>query len=293
MLRTNQDRLVMLSVIGEISSPQMRFPYRINTRGEVAILPATGGVTYNVRVGDLAVGLKADHVEPGVSSKNKEKDGLDDANTAYNLLSSIGNEATVISGEAKGSKGVVVGKHGGIEHVLIDFPPDELQKMAPGDKILVKAYGVGLEFLDFPGVKAFSLDPRIIDKIGLTAENGKLKIGVTHIVPAAIMGSGLGSIQVQSGDYDIQLYDKTSVNKYGLGNLRLGDIIAIVDADHSYGRIYLKGAISVGVVVHSNSTLAGHGPGVTSILSAKTRLIEPIINPQANLALLLGLRETI
>lgn len=293
MLRTNQDKLVMMSVVGEISSPQMHFPYKITTQGEAVILPGTGGVTYNLRIGDLAVGLKADHVEPGVSSKNKDKDGQDDANRAYNILSCIGNEATVLSGEAKGTKGVVVGKHGGIEHVLIDFPFEVLQNLVPGDKILVKTFGIGLELLDFPQAKVFSLDPGILSKIGLEGENGKLKIGVTHIVPAELMGSGLGSYQVQSGDYDIQLFDDESVKKYGLSNLRFGDIVAITDADHSYGRIFYKGAVSVGVVVHSNCVYAGHGPGVTSILTSKQGIIEPYINPNANLALLLGLRDSI
>lgn len=294
MLRTNQDKLVMMSVVGEISSPKMHLPYKITTMGEAVILPGTGGVTYNLRIGDLAVGLKADHVEPGVSSKNKEKDEQEDTNRAYNILSCIGNEATVLSGEAKGSKGVVVGKHGGIEHVLIDFPLEVLQNLVPGDKILIKTFGIGLELTDFPQVKVFSLDPGILSKIGLEGgENGKLKIGVTHIVPAELMGSGLGSNQVQSGDYDIQLFDDESVEKYGLRNLRFGDIVAITDADHSYGRIFYKGALSVGVVVHSNCVYAGHGPGVTSILTSKQGIIEPYINPNANLALLLGLRDSI
>ncbi len=294
MLRTNQDKLVMMSVVGEISSPKMHLPYKITTMGEAVILPGTGGVTYNLRIGDLAVGLKADHVEPGVSSKNKEKDEQEDTNRAYNILSCIGNEATVLSGEAKGSKGVVVGKHGGIEHVLIDFPLEVLQNLVPGDKILIKTFGIGLELTDFPQVKVFSLDPGILSKIGLEGgENGKLKIGVTHIVPAELMGSGLGSNQVQSGDYDIQLFDDESVEKYGLSNLRFGDIVAITDADHSYGRIFYKGALSVGVVVHSNCVYAGHGPGVTSILTSKQGIIEPYINPNANLALLLGLRDSI
>lgn len=294
MLRTNQDKLVMMSVVGEISSPKMHLPYKITTMGEAVILPGTGGVTYNLRIGDLAVGLKADHVEPGVSSKNKEKDEQEDTNRAYNILSCIGNEATVLSGEAKGRKGVVVGKHGGIEHVLIDFPLEVLQNLVPGDKILIKTFGIGLELPDFPQVKVFSLDPGILSKIGLEGgENGKLKIGVTHIVPAELMGSGLGSNQVQSGDYDIQLFDDESVEKYGLSNLRFGDIVAITDADHSYGRIFYKGALSVGVVVHSNCVYAGHGPGVTSILTSKQGIIEPYINPNANLALLLGLRDSI
>lgn len=50
-----------------------------------------------------------------------------------------------------------------------------------------------------------------------------------------------------SGDYDIQLFDKKVVEEYHLEDLRLGDLVAIVDADHSYGRVYMTGAVSVGV----------------------------------------------
>jgi hypothetical protein len=47
----------------------------------------------------------------------------------------------------------VTGKHGGVEHVLVDFQPEVLEKLMLGDKVLVKAYGVGLKLLDFPDVR--------------------------------------------------------------------------------------------------------------------------------------------
>jgi len=75
--------------------------------------------------------------------------------------------------------------------------------------------------------------------------------------------------------------------------LRLGDLVAILDADHSYGRIYRKGAVSVGVIVHANCVTAGHGPGVTSLMTSTIGAIVPKINPKANLASLLKLRADI
>lgn len=83
---------------------------------------------------------------------------------------------------------------------------------------------------------------------------------VTHIVPAAIMGSGLGANQVYSGDYDIQMFDENVVDQYGLKSLRLGDLVAIIDADHSFGRIYFQGAVSVRVFVHTNCGTNGSWP---------------------------------
>jgi hypothetical protein len=104
------------------------------------------------------------------------------------------------------------------------------------------------------------------------------------------MGSGLGRATVVRGDYDIQTFDDEMAARYGLRELRMGDIVAIVDADHSYGRIYRSGAISVGVVAHGRSFVAGHGPGVTSLLTSPDGKIEPIVDPDANLATILKLR---
>ncbi|MFQ6109075.1 MAG: hypothetical protein ACE5L7_05935 [Candidatus Aminicenantales bacterium] len=69
-------------------------------------------------------------------------------------------------------------------------------------------------------------------------------------------------------DYDIQLFDRKTVKKYNLEALRFGDIVAILDADHTFGRFYREGAISVGVVSHSRSVAAGHGPGVTALFTS-------------------------
>ncbi len=114
------------------------------------------------------------------------------------------------TGEAKGTKGIVTGKHGGIEHVLVDFQSEVLEKLVLGDRILVKAYGIGLKLLDFPEIKVLNIDPCLLEAWNPQPNGDKLEVPVTHIVPAAIMGSGLGANQVNSGDYDIQMFDETS-----------------------------------------------------------------------------------
>jgi len=287
------DKLVKISVVGEVASPVFgRGVYRISSQGLPVVLPGVGGITYNVRVGDPACGWEADHVEPGVSIENKENDPRfgQGANVALNVLSCVGNEAVVVSGDAKGSKGVVVGKHGGIEHVLVDFASDVLDKLMLGDKVLVKAFGVGLKLLDFPDVKIMNMDPRLLKALDPKPVGDKLEVPVTHIIPASIMGSGLGANQTFSGDYDIQLFDESVREEYGLDNLRLGDLVAIEDADHSYGRIYKRGAMSIGIVVHTNCVTSGHGPGVTTLFTSPQGKIVPKIDDKANVALLLKLR---
>jgi len=296
MLRTNVDKLVKISVVGEVASPVYgRGIYRVSAQGNPVVLPGVGGITYNVRVGDLACGWEADHVEPGVSVENKENDSRfgRGANTAFNVLSCVGNEAVVVTEDAKGAKGVVTGKHGGIEHVLVDFQPETLEKLMLGDKVLVKAFGVGLKLLDFPDIKVMNMDPRFLEALDPKPSGEKLEVPVTHVIPAAIMGSGLGADQTYSGDYDIQLFDENVRKEFGLDDLRLGDVVAIKDADHSYGRIYKQGAMSVGIVVHTNCVSSGHGPGVTTLFTSSTGKIIPRIDVKANIASILGLRTDI
>lgn len=293
MLKTNSNRLIKISVMGEVASPVIgRSVYSISAAGKPLILPGVGGITYNLRVGDLACGWEADHVEPGVSVENKENDPRygQGANAALNVLSCVGNEAIVVSGDAKGSKGVVTGKHGGIDHVLVDFPPETMEKLVLGDKILVKAFGVGLKLTEFPDIKVLNIDPRFLEALKPEAAGEKLEIPVTHIIPAAIMGSGLGANHAYSGDYDIQLFDEKVIEQYGLEDLRLGDLVAIIDADNSFGRIYKQGAISIGIVIHTNCVTAGHGPGVTSLITSPTGKIIPKIDEKANIAYFLKLR---
>ena len=294
MLKTNTDRLVKMSVIGEVVSPVVGSAvYKVSANGDPMILPGVGGITYNVRVGDLATGWMADHVEPGVSLENRVSDSrMPHAQSrALNVLSCIGNEATVVKGDAKGEKGVVVGKHGGIEHVMTDFQPEVMEKLVIEDKVMIKAYGVGLKLLDIPEVKTYNLSPRFLKAIDPKIANGKLETPVTHVVPAAIMGSGLGRSHVSSGDYDITMFCEETVKEFGLEDLRLGDLVAIVDADHSYGRIFRKGAMSVSIVTHSDCITAGHGPGTTTLFTSKTGAIEPVIDANANIAKILGLRD--
>jgi len=284
MLRTNEDKLVMLSVMGEISSPGAG--PRVGYDGVTRVLPGTGGITYNVKVGDPAFGWAGDHVEPGVSTKNKEER----PNAGYNTLSCIGNTAYVVSGDAKGAKGIVTGKHGGIEHVLIHFDRETIEKLQVGDKVQVRGFGQGLELLDYPDVKCMNLDPSFLHKMGIQEKNGVLEVPVSAIVPPEFMGSGLGASSTETGDYDITSMEQERLKELGLDKIRLGDIVAIKDASSYYGRSYRRGAVIIGIVVHSNSFISGHGPGVTSLMTSLTGKIRPLKVERANIADYLGLK---
>lgn len=286
MLKINRKQLICQSVIGEITSPLGGAnPYRINPDGKSDVYPGVGGITYNLRIGDLACGIFGDHVEPGVSISNfTQFQGQPAPNRALNLFSCAGNIARIVSGKAEGKTGRVTGKHGGIEHVLIDFDQDILEELVIGDKIQIKAFGTGLQLLDYPTIKILNLDPDLLMAINpKPIKDGHVQVAVTHEVPARIMGSGIGASQSHSGDYDIQLFDGPTVQEYGLDDLRLGDIVAIRDADATYGRIFKTGSIVIGIVVHSGCVLAGHGPGVMIIMSSRDGHITPKISAKANL----------
>ncbi len=284
-METNKDLLIEQAVMGEIVPPAVAGgrEWRISPEGTPISLPGVGGITYNCKVGETAINRKADHVEPGVSIKSEKSD----ANNALNILAAIGNKAQVISGDAKGDFGVVTGKHGGVEHVLIDFPQSTLDKLAIGDKVQVRAFGLGLELVDFPAVSVMNAAPDLLELIVAGVATGRLQIPVALIVPATLMGSGVGRSHVFSGDYDIQLSDSCAAGDAGLDRLRLGDIVAIEDQYHTYGRCYKKGAVSIGVVVHTLCTQSGHGPGITTVMSCASGEIETKISDNANIADLL------
>ncbi|MDQ6929085.1 MAG: DUF4438 domain-containing protein [Candidatus Eremiobacteraeota bacterium] len=285
--RINRSELVMVAVAAEATQPAIPANlYHIGFDGNAVVVPGVGGITPNVRVGDPAFAFAADHIEPGVSVRHSDES----RNASFNVFSCIGNEAIVISGDAKGETGIVTGKHGGVEHVLIDFPAKVMKRMAVGDRIQVWGQGVGLKLLDAPEVAAFNMDPDFPKKWGLSVRDGRVHAKVTRIVPAAIMGSGIGRPTVVRGDYDIQTFDDEIAAKYGLRDIRLGDIVAISDADNTFGRIYKTGALTVGIVVHGASMVSGHGPGVTTLLTSSTGAIETTIDSAANIADILNLR---
>ena len=283
---TNRDELVVTAVLGEVAPALVNSGlYDVSFEGEPLILPSVGGINPNVRVGDSAFAFLADHIEPGVSARHPE----DHPNMGFTVLSCVGNEAVIMSGDAKGERGRVTGKHGGVEHVMIDFTPEIMRRMCIGDKIQIWGCGLGLRLVDAPAVKVFNTDPDLLNAWGIAVVSGRVRARVAKIVPASVMGSGLGRATVVRGDYDIQTFDDVMAEKFGLRDIRLGDIVAIVDADNSFGRIYRTGAVSVGVVVHGRSFVAGHGPGVSTLLTSSTGAIDVEIDADANLATILAL----
>src|SRR6185295_9347562 len=217
----------------------------------------------------------------------------DGPNNALITYACVGNVARVISGPCRGQVGLVTGKHGGVNHVIVDFPTPVLLRLQIGDKVQILAHGLGMRLMDHPRIEVLNCSPRLIARWGLRERDGRLEAPVTHLVPSRIMGSGLGKNTAWRGDYDIQLADRATRERHRLGSLRFGDLVAITDADTRHGPLYRAGRVTLGVIVHGDSTVSGHGPGVTPLLTGPASLLRPVHAPQANLAEVFGVRRAV
>ncbi|MGQ9583849.1 MAG: DUF4438 family protein [Anaerolineae bacterium] len=290
MLRTNSQELVKISVAGEIANPSMpglpASPYLVSAGGEPFLVPVFGGLVYNVRLGDRALGWAAELIQPGVSIKNKEAG----ANTALNVYACLGNCARVMSGAAAGVTGTVIGKSGRFaDHVICHFASEHLEKMAPGDRVQVQAYGVGLRLSDFPEVEMKNCSPELLAALApRPGADGRLRVGVRGVVPSVLAGAGAGFASEYSV-VNLQTSDGQALADAGLAGLRFGDLVAIKDWDSRYNHGYLRGSVVVGVVCQGGSFRSGYGPGLAVIMTSKTGAIHPVVMERANIGDLLGL----
>lgn len=58
--------------------------------------------------------------------------------------------------------------------------------------------------------------------------------------------------------------------------------------DH-LARMSVTGAVTIGIIAHGDSIVAGHGPGVTCLLTSRSGALHPVIDPDANIGIILGL----
>lgn len=294
-LRLNRDELVAVTVQGQIAHPVARAsPHRIGYDGVPRVLPGTGGIVLNRRIGDPCVGLAGDHIESGVALHNNGREVIgprDGPNNALITYACVGNAAEVLSGAARGARGLVTGKHGGVNHVLVDFEPAVLRRLAIGDRVRIVSIGLGLRLPEQPRIELLNGAPALFERWGIEQRDGRLHVPVTHLVPSRVMGSGLGKNTAWRGDYDIQLSDRATRQRCRLGSLRFGDLVAISDADVRRGPSHRGGRLTFGVIVHGDSTVAGHGPGVTPLITGPAALLQPRLNANANLAEVFNLRR--
>lgn len=282
---TNETKLVEIAVTGNISQPSLRYPgYTLDDKGVGRVLPGMSGVVYNARVGDAAFGWAGDHVEPGVSIANPDSD----AEYALHYLTCIGNKAVVTSGLARGAEGIVTGEHA---RLLVDFPGDVNDLLCVGDSVQIIAHGRGLAFTDYPQIELKKCSPLLINNMPIEVVNTqKIRVPVVMELPPRIMGSG-AELNSEYVDQDLMSGDRALMAELGIDQMRLGDLVVIPDADHRWGRGYRSGAVTIALCIHGDSVMTGHGPGILTLMTCAEPCIEWVIDPQANIANYLKIRE--
>jgi hypothetical protein len=287
-LKTNKDKLIETAVQAVVQPAGSR-GYSVTYDGKTSLRIGMASINYTVSLGDLASGwANADHVEPDVTVQGRDKDSASEC--AIAILSCIGNEARILSGEAKGGKGFYLGRHAGSDD-LCWFPDDVKEKLTIDDKIQVRARGVGLKIDGMEYIRVNKLSPELLEKMELVIEGDQLVVPVVLEVPGHIMGSGIGGGFIEYIDYDIQTTDPKIIEEYELEKIKLGDLIAIRDHYDFYGRGRYEDAVTIGVCIHGFSESAGHGPGLNPVLAALPGKIKLKIDPNANVAYYLGIKS--
>jgi Domain of unknown function (DUF4438) len=276
---TNAASLVSQVLTGEVWPPLAdRHGFRVGPDGQPFALPGMGGMTLGVHCGYPATGYASDHLEPGASVRHRDPG----ANTAVQFLTCVGNQVTVTSGPAEGAVGHVIGQHA---YVLVDFP-DEVSSLTTGDGVSILATGQGLRLTEHPSITVKNCSPGLIEAMpGGTTADGKLEVHVAARVPAEAIGAGVGMISEYANTDLMGAYaglgDDLSL---GLESLRVGDLVALTDQDHSYGRGYREGYLTIGVISTGQCMLFGHGPGPSSLLSGPASAFDVVDDQAANLA---------
>lgn len=282
-IKTNKDKLITLAVQGQIVPAEPASSYATTWDGKAKMTIGIGGINYNLKVGDKVFGwASGDRATMGVATEGA---GTDRFRSSYLNFTSIGNEVKLLGGEAKGEKGMIVGKFGSF--VLVHFDDDVLERLAIGDRLHVKACGVGLKIEGFDDVFAQCIAPDVLEKIVMETADGKLEAPVVKKIPADLVARGSGGSL--SGHWYIQTSYPPDIAKYGLDELRFGDLVLLQDIQTDYGKGYYQGGATLGVVCSGPSDISGYGVGVTQLLSTRFGKITARIDPSANIGKYLGI----
>ena len=121
--------------------------------------------------------------------------------------------------------------------------------------------------------------------IAVPASDIAIQLGNPKCMNVVLFGAMCDSLGCPEIDWE-QVVAETvpaKVKELGLDKLRFGDIVMLQDCDNMYGRGFLTGAVAIGVIIHSDCMLAGHGPGVTVIMASQKPLIKAKVVADANI----------
>ncbi len=276
-MATNADRLVTTRLRAQIQPASAN--QLVRPDGTFHTLPGQGGVVTGIKLGDVAGKWAGDHVEPGVSLGHSDPQ----ANHAVRFLSCVGNPVEVLNGPAAGARGLVFGKHGA---VLAMFAPDVLEHLASGDCIRIDAQGIGLTDDEFPDLTFHSCSPALFAAMADKAGDGRLHIKVAAVLPSVAAAAGIG---MPAAMFNMDLHTSSAPVAHMAKGLRFGDLVAVMDQDHRFGRQHRKGWAMVGIVSHGTATGGGHGLGLMTLMTAPADRLVFDVSDKGQLAHLLPL----
>jgi hypothetical protein len=259
---------VAVNMLGVIEHPALGgTPYRVGADGRPYLPVGDGGLVIGVRLGDPVSALAGDHVAPGACLVHPEPA----ARHALVGYACVGNPVEVRTGRAAGARGAVAGKRGEEGRVIAAFGQDDLARMRPGDQVSVRACGQGWRHPGVPpGVTVINVAPGLLDALPVSRGDETITVNVRAVLPSKLAGNGIGRPAV-AWDLDLQLPPGGTAP--GVGDLLLGDLVALTDLDVRHNMGYRRGWLTVGIVVHGASPLPGHGPGLTPILTGPAAVL--------------------
>jgi hypothetical protein len=161
-----------------------------------------------------------------------------------------------------------------------------LQFLTCGDAVTVLAVGQGLVLPEHPQVVVKNCDPGLLAAMpGGTRPDGRLEVHVAARVPAEAIGAGAGMASEYANTDLMGAYAGLGPDlSLGLEGLRIGDLVALADADHRYGRGYRPDYLTIGVISTGQCMMFGHGPGPSTLLSGPASAFCLVDDVDANLA---------
>ena len=278
---TSEPRPVAVNLLGVVEHPVLDGgPWRIDRDGAPYVPLGDGGIVLDLQLGDSVFGLAGDHAAPGACLTHPDAA----ARHALSAYACIGNTARVRTGRAAGARGVVLGQRGEEGRVIVGFGQADLARMRPSDQVAVRAFGQGMRPEGLrPDVMVMNLDPDVLALLPVAVpdrHDAAVTVGVRMTVPSKLAGNGIGR-PAAGWDLDLQLPPGPD----GIGNLLLGDLVAVTDLDARWNMGYRRDWVTVGVVVHGGSPLPGHGPGITPILTGPAGALRPKPDPAGHVGL--------
>jgi len=278
---TSEPRPVAVNLLGVVEHPALDGgPWRIDRDGAPYVPLGDGGIVLDLQLGDSVFGLAGDHAAPGACLTHPDAA----ARHALSAYACIGNTARVRTGRAAGARGVVLGQRGEEGRVIVGFGQADLARMRPSDQVAVRAFGQGMRPEGLrPDVMVMNLDPDVLALLPVAVpdrHDAAVTVGVRMSVPSKLAGNGIGR-PAAGWDLDLQLPPGPD----GIGNLLLGDLVAVTDLDARWNMGYRRDWVTVGVAVHGGSPLPGHGPGITPVLTGPAGALRPQPDPAGHVGL--------